>query len=191
MAQALASFSGAHMPWGEREAWVGVKTPWFFTEPCASCFMTRKILTRIGCLTLPLLMAVGCAHQARETSADFSPLETSTLTPTSDRSQARVYADTPAGVGQYPPPSGVSPDDWRLAEQLRQMLTTDRDLHAPAVAAVVNHGVVTLKGHVRTKRDRDQVQQAVTGVPGVQQVVNQIEIKNWPGSYKTGESQNY
>lgn len=148
-------------------------------------------MLKICLLSLPVLLAAGCAHQARETSAEFAPLGPAAFSPTSDRSQPRVYADTPTGAGQYAPPSGANTEDWRLAEQLRDMLTTNHDLRSPPVAAVVNQGTVTLKGSVRTVRERDQVHNAVAAVPGVRQVVDEIQIKNSAGSFSTGESKNY
>jgi hyperosmotically inducible protein len=41
----------------------------------------------------------------------------------------------------------------------------------------VNNGVVTLKGSVRTADQRSQVEKVAAGVPGVKQVVNELEIE--------------
>lgn len=39
------------------------------------------------------------------------------------------------------------------------------------------NGVLTLKGDVDTNRQRDQVNQAASKIPGVQQVVNELQVK--------------
>jgi hypothetical protein len=40
------------------------------------------------------------------------------------------------------------------------------------------NGVLTLKGHVKTPREREEAQQVASNVPKVQQVLNQIDVKN-------------
>jgi hyperosmotically inducible periplasmic protein len=41
-----------------------------------------------------------------------------------------------------------------------------------------NNGVFTLKGHVKTPHEREEAQQVASNVPKVQQVLNQIDVKN-------------
>jgi hyperosmotically inducible protein len=40
------------------------------------------------------------------------------------------------------------------------------------------NGVLTLKGHVKTPREREEAQQVASNVPKVQQVLNQIDVRN-------------
>lgn len=40
------------------------------------------------------------------------------------------------------------------------------------------NGVLTLKGHVKTTHQREEAQQIASNVPNVQQVLNEIDIKN-------------
>lgn len=40
------------------------------------------------------------------------------------------------------------------------------------------NGVLTLKGHVKTPHEREEAQQVASNVPKVQQVLNQIDVKN-------------
>jgi len=40
------------------------------------------------------------------------------------------------------------------------------------------NGVLTLKGHVKTPHQREEAQQVASNVPKVQQVLNQIDVKN-------------
>jgi len=42
----------------------------------------------------------------------------------------------------------------------------------------VKNGVVTLKGEVPSQTKRQQVENLVKSVPNVQQVVNELEVKN-------------
>jgi len=42
----------------------------------------------------------------------------------------------------------------------------------------VNHGVVTLKGRVRSQSQRNTVEKLAAQVPNVKQVVNELEVKN-------------
>jgi hyperosmotically inducible periplasmic protein len=46
----------------------------------------------------------------------------------------------------------------------------------------VKNGVVTLTGNVRSQSQRDNVEKLAKGVPNVQQVVNEIEVKNQKAS---------
>jgi hyperosmotically inducible periplasmic protein len=53
----------------------------------------------------------------------------------------------------------------------------------------VKNGVVTLSGKVRSESQRDDAEQLAKGVPNVQQVINQLEVKNQraSSSEKTGD----
>lgn len=42
----------------------------------------------------------------------------------------------------------------------------------------VKNGVLTLKGHVKTPHEREEAQQVASNVPKVQQVLNQIDVRN-------------
>jgi hyperosmotically inducible protein len=46
----------------------------------------------------------------------------------------------------------------------------------------VKNGVVTLTGNVRSQAERNQAMQVAKSVPNVQQVVNEIQLKNQPAS---------
>ena len=46
------------------------------------------------------------------------------------------------------------------------------------VRSDVNHGVVTLKGSVRSQSQRATVEKLAAQVPNVKQVVNELEVKN-------------
>jgi hyperosmotically inducible protein len=52
-----------------------------------------------------------------------------------------------------------------------------QDLHK-GVTYTVKNGVVTLSGEVRSQQLRDQIQALASRVPNVQQVVNELQVKN-------------
>jgi hypothetical protein len=139
---------------------------------------------------LPLALAAGCAHNERSSSVAVNPFQNSSLPPTSDTAQQQVYSGDMAPTGQYAPPAGASAADWTLAEKIRGMLSADPKLTRAPVAAVVNNGVVTLRGYVHNERQRERVKAAVASVPGVTQVNDQLEVKNILGSVP-GETKSY
>src|SRR5947209_20172463 len=97
-------------------------------------------LKRLAWLTVPVLLAVGCAENRRDASVSYSPA----LSPTSDRSEVRAYPDAPANIDVTAPPPGAGSQDWALAEEIRSLLMSDRKLGNSPTVAVVKNGVVTL-----------------------------------------------
>ena len=69
--------------------------------------------------------------------------------------------------------------DKGIAQNLDAALIQDR-LHDGVKYAVKNH-VVTLTGNVDSQDARAQAQQVAASVPNVQQVVNELQIKNLKG----------
>ena len=138
-------------------------------------------------LTVPMLLAVGCAENHRDSSVSYSPALSQPSTATSDRPEARVYpAPTDTAV-----PQGASSQDWALAQEVRSLLMSDRKLGEGApVAAVVNNGVVTLRGEVRNEKERQRLHDAIGRLPGVQRVEDQLDFKN-PLGIGAGETKNY
>src|SRR5579862_767354 len=141
-------------------------------------------------LTVPMLLAVGCAETHRDSSVSYSPALSEPLSPTSDRPEARAYP-APAGTTATVAPAGASSQDWTLAEEIRALLMQDRKLGAGApMTAVVNNGVVTLHGESRNEKERQRLHDEISRLPGVQRVDDQLEFKN-PLGIGAGESKNY
>jgi osmotically-inducible protein OsmY len=67
---------------------------------------------------------------------------------------------------------------------------SDRTIGKAPVTAVVNNGVVTLRGEVRNKKERERLREEIAALPGVQRVDDQTEYKN-PLGIGAGESRNY
>ena len=63
------------------------------------------------------------------------------------------------------PPPGAGGQDWALAQQIQSVLMSDRHLDSH-VAAVVNNGVVTLRGGVKSKREHERIREEIGRVSG-------------------------
>jgi hypothetical protein len=134
--------------------------------------------------SLMLLLTAGCAHQSAQTQPTFTELPPHPLTPTSDRGNAPVMPMAGGAISSVSAPPGAPAEDWILAETIRAELTKDKKLvHAP-MEAVVDKGTVTLKGYAPTARARQQIEDRIASLPGVKQVVDQIQVKNPAGSWR-------
>jgi hyperosmotically inducible periplasmic protein len=81
------------------------------------------------------------------------------------------------------PPGGVSAaksinsDVDKSIEKLVDATLIQNHLH-DSVKYSAKNGVVTLTGNVNSQQVRDQAQQLISSVPNVQQVVNEIQVKD-------------
>jgi len=141
-------------------------------------------------LTVPLLVVVGCSSSSRDTSVSYSPTLTEPVSPTSDRDVSRAYTDQGATVSTTSVPQGASSQDWQIAQEIRSLLSADPKLGNAPMAAVVNNGVVTLRGDVRNKKDRQKLHDQIAALPGVVRVDDQMEFRN-PLETIPGESKSY
>lgn len=146
----------------------------------------KKSFNKVVWLSVPLLLVVGCAERERAPSVSYSPALSESFTPTSGRTDARVYA----GSDQFAPPPGAAQQDWTVAEEVRSLLKSEPKLGNAGMAAVVKDGVVTLRGGVRNDKDRERLREEIARLPGVQRVDDQMEFKN-PLRSTPGETQNY
>lgn len=147
-------------------------------------------ISRLLWLALPLGLTVGCAHTQNYATAQFAPLPTAALAPTSNRAEPRIYAGGTGFAEDYSAPPGASPADWNLAEEIRDRLTTDHAWKASPVTAVVNNGQVTLRGEVPNDTQRREVTQMVASLPGVQRVNDQLQLGN-PAVFWKRSNANY
>ena len=150
----------------------------------------RKNLKGIVWLCVPMVLAVGCAPSHRDSSVSYSPALTESYAPTSDRDAARVYPEAPVSTEATSPPPGANRQDWQLAEEVRSLLISDRTLGEAPMAAVVKNGVVTLRGGVRNKKERQRLRDEISRLAGVQRVDDEMDLKN-PLGIGPGESKNY
>lgn len=151
----------------------------------------KRSLNSLVWLAVPALLAVGCAQNHRDMSVSYSPALSEGLSPTSTRTETRVYpAPSPSTADINAVPAGATPQDWALAQEIRGLLTSDRSVGKAPVAAVVNNGVVTLRGEVRNHRARQRLIDEISRLPGVRRVDDQTEYKN-PTGIGPGVSKSY
>jgi hypothetical protein len=145
--------------------------------------ITRSLLS----VTLPLAFLVGCAHGPQR-EARFDDSVVTALTPTSQHEISRIYADAAdpnvaqeAIILPTAVPEGAATDDWALGESVRAALTSDKS-HATYPSRIIvvvdkeTKGLVRLTGTVSSDRERRELEEKITNIPGVQQVDNQLRI---------------
>src|SRR5882757_10694298 len=107
----------------------------------------------------------------------------------SDKAQAESIAKSIAGSQVVSNEIAVRPpNDSSMAKKVDSDLDSaiDKNLHAVlvknrlehAVKYDVKNGVVTLSGTVNSQSKRAEVEKMATKVPNVQQVVNELQVKN-------------
>ena len=85
---------------------------------------------------------------------------------------------TPLRYGQDQKQAGYPQhSDSRMAEQLQEALRNDPSNKYSNISVSVNEGYVTLKGSVANQNDKAALEQRVRGMPGVQNVNNQVTVK--------------
>jgi hyperosmotically inducible protein len=112
-----------------------------------------------------------------------------------DKQRAEQLAQNAANGMVISNEIGVRPDG-NAGDQMKKVdSNTDNAIEDHMKAAVAAHnwdnqhisfdaknGVLTLKGDVDTPGQREQVQKVAKNIPGVQQVVNELEVKGAKGS---------
>lgn len=73
-------------------------------------------------------------------------------------------------------PRGYHRSDDRLYEEVCEALKRDPEIEAQDIGVKVDHGVVTLEGHVRDRLERRTAEIDALEVPGVVDVFNDLRI---------------
>jgi hyperosmotically inducible periplasmic protein len=70
--------------------------------------------------------------------------------------------------------------DLDLTKEVRRAIVDDGDLSTTAhnVKVIVDNGVVTLAGPVKSMDERQKVEQIAMNVPGTAKVINKLEVKD-------------
>lgn len=94
----------------------------------------------------------------------------------------------------YGPYSGVGPrgyrrSDERITDDVNDRLTWYGQLDATDIDAQVSEGVVTLSGTVEDRRQKRMAEDLAESVPGVEDVNNQLKIRNRNSNWNQGEGQ--
>jgi osmotically-inducible protein OsmY len=66
--------------------------------------------------------------------------------------------------------------DDLIYDQIRQKLSTDREVGGNAIEVKVENGHVTLTGSVRTERQKSRAEKVTKNVKGVKKVENELVI---------------
>ena len=66
--------------------------------------------------------------------------------------------------------------DGSIEEHVENLISQDAALKSRDIDVSVNNGVVTLKGDVGSATDRQRLVDVVSRVPGVQNVVDSLEV---------------
>jgi len=74
-------------------------------------------------------------------------------------------------------PGTFAHTDTEIAKAVRAALEWDVFVHDKDIQSTVEGGWVTLRGHVKTMRERDDAEKAIRHLAGVLCVLNEIEVK--------------
>jgi len=91
-----------------------------------------------------------------------------------------IAGETVEGGSKLTPmDQGTSPEDIRVTQSLRQMLTKNDQLsvNGQNVKIITRDGVVTLRGPVKDAREKATVVAAAKATAGVKRVDDQLEIQ--------------
>lgn len=154
----------------------------------------KTLFKNLVWMALPLGLAVGCAENRPAEQASYGPPPNVVLQPTSSEPEQRIYRETDAAVATpnvtvNTAPAGTSPETWAVAEEIRQKLmsdTTFAPLGSTLIANVSRDGVVTLKGNVSSPSEQQRVSDAISSLPGVRGIDNQLSV----GSFRGGGTVN-
>jgi osmotically-inducible protein OsmY len=106
-----------------------------------------------------------------EDNLTISPVSAPTSTaPTST-------AATPAAPSAAGKSTAAAPDtDTALADRIKSQLTSDSQMKNAPIEVTAKSGVVTLQGTAPTKAAKEHALTAVSGIDGVTQVVDRIQV---------------
>ena len=149
--------------------------------------MKPKSIFQVAILNaLPLLLAIGCAHNDTATQQADARFNPPVLQPTSDRAAQRVYSTTvtapdggQATLSKSQP--GATAQDQQIAETVRKMITDDPTLapYPSKVAASMDpasQGTVILSGWVPRAEIKRKLRDRVAALPGVTRVEDKLQV---------------
>lgn len=143
--------------------------------------MSATALPRLSMALVSLVVSLGCAHQAPREQAH------ATAHTSGDDHQATVHHtaradrdDTTAEV--VAPPTAMAqseaPADVEITRHIRAAVVSDGTLSFAAAncTIVTDRAVVTLRGEVATRAERDTIEQHAHAAPGVVRVDDQLHV---------------
>lgn len=120
------------------------------------------------------MMIVACSHDKQNQSA-------------SDRTSTNVVADNSArnardrdGATKTSGDQSENEADRALTQKIRQAITSDDGLstNGQNVKIIMSDGQVTLRGPVKSAKEKADIAAKATQIAGVKQVDNQLEVIN-------------
>jgi len=117
-----------------------------------------------------LIGAVGSAWAQQDSATPDQATPDNTKVNQRDRNKSQPTADQ----------QKENNSDRELARQIRRALVQDKTLstYAHNVKVVAQNGMVTLKGPVRSDRERQAIEAKAAEIAGADKVTNQIEVKS-------------
>lgn len=67
--------------------------------------------------------------------------------------------------------------DARIESEVKARLVAEKDVDLTRLGVVSRKSIVYLTGHVESPTERERAQQVAAGVPGVQRVVNALDVR--------------
>jgi osmotically-inducible protein OsmY len=100
-----------------------------------------------------------------------------TISPASAPTSTAAAEATPAAPSAAGKSTAAAPDtDTALADRITSQLTSDSQLKNAPIEVTAKSGVVTLQGTVPTRAAKEHALTAVSGIDGVSQVVDRIQV---------------
>lgn len=120
-----------------------------------------------------LLMGIGCSSKVEQTSA-----ESKSPAITDADNTARNAADR-AGATQTSGDQAENATDLKISADVRQAVVGDKSLSTNAhnVKIITSGGIVTLRGPVKSREERESIESKAKQVAGVIRVENLLEIE--------------
>jgi len=145
--------------------------------------MPNKVMPKYLLLAGAFLLAAGCSHRESSSRASLQPGPTA-VQPTSNNNSNRVYetqSDRPEFVPAHAAPKGVDSSQWALAEQIRELLISDRTIAPyPSEVSVVldgkTNGLVHVSGNIINTYERRKLRTRLEQLPGVVEVDDQTVV---------------
>lgn len=76
-------------------------------------------------------------------------------------------------------PKGYRRSDQRIEEEVCNVLMRDKNINASEIEVHVENGIVHLLGTVSSRSARFDAEMAVDGIPGVEDIQNDLKVRKW------------
>lgn len=153
--------------------------------------MQKSTSVLISAVPLMLACGISAGRNAPAASAVAAPIPTPTATPGASPSASPAPSGSrldntgrnvrdQGGANITPEEQKETRADRELTAAIRRAIVKDKSLSLDAHNAkiITRNGMVTLRGPVRTTKEKDRIQSIASKTRGVKQVDNQLEAKS-------------